>query len=127
MAALDALFKDVAKQVVADLGSALNTTITYTRRASPSYNTTTGALPTTDTAYSSVKVPLEFIQAEEIDENEKRRAKIYITPNLIGSNQPTTQDEISLTYAGGTQVARVIDVKTYRGGQEYLYVVLAEF
>ena len=50
MAALDALFKDVAKQVVADLGSALNTTITYTRRASPSYNTTPGALTTTDTA-----------------------------------------------------------------------------
>ena len=119
MAALDALFKDVAKQVVGDLGSALNTTITYTRRASPSYNTSTGALTTTDTAYSSVKVPIEFIQAEEIDENEKRRAKIYITPNLIGSNQPTTQDEISLTYAGGTQIARVIDVKTYRGGQEY--------
>ena len=56
--ALDSLFKDVAKQVVADLGSALDTTITYTRKASPSYNTSTGALTTTDTSYASIKVPI---------------------------------------------------------------------
>ncbi len=127
MAALDTLFKDVAKQVVADLGSALNTTITYTRKASPSYNTATGALTTSDTSYSSIKVPIEFIQAEEEDESETRQVKLYITPDLIGSNQPNLQDEISLTYAGGTQVARITDVRTYRGAQEYLYIIFAEF
>ena len=50
---LDTLFKSVAKDVVADLGTALDTTITYTRKASPSYNTSTGALTTTNTTYSS--------------------------------------------------------------------------
>ena len=46
--ALDSLFKSVAKSVVADLGKSFDHTITYTRKASPTYNTSTGALTTTD-------------------------------------------------------------------------------
>ena len=63
--ALDTLFKDVAKQVVADLGSSLDTTITYTRRASSTYNTSTGVVTSTDTSYANIKVPIEFIKSEE--------------------------------------------------------------
>ena len=33
---LDSAFKQIAKQVVADLGSSLDTTITYTKKASGS-------------------------------------------------------------------------------------------
>ena len=62
--ALDTLFKNVAKQVVADLGKSFDHTITYTRKASPTYNTSTGALTTTDTTYS-FDVPVEFVDAEE--------------------------------------------------------------
>ena len=47
---LDTLFKNVAKQVVADLGKSLDTTITYTRKASASYSLATGAVTTTDTS-----------------------------------------------------------------------------
>tara|TARA_R100000781_G_scaffold76800_1_gene47641 strand:+ start:34 stop:420 length:387 start_codon:yes stop_codon:yes gene_type:complete len=125
--ALDSLFKDVAKQVVADLGSALDTTITYTRKASPSYNTSTGALTTTDTNYASIKVPIEFIQSEEDDDRELRRAKLYITPDLIGGNQPTLQDEITLSYAGGNKVAQIIDIDTKKGGQVYLHTIQVRF
>jgi hypothetical protein len=125
--ALDSLFKDVAKQVVADLGSALDTTITYTRKASPSYNTSTGALTTTDTNYASIKVPIEFIQSEEDDDRELRRAKLYITPDLIGGNQPTFQDEITLSYAGGNKVAQIIDIDTKKGGQVYLHTIQVRF
>ena len=127
MAALDALFKTAAKQVVADLGSALDTTITYTRKTLPSYNTSTGALTSTDTSYADISVPIEFIRSEEQDENEKREAKIYVTPDLIGSSQPTLQDEVILTYAGGSQTAQITDITTYRGGQEYLYILLVRF
>ena len=125
--ALDTALKNAAKAVVADLGSSLDTTITYTRRASPTYNTSTGALSSTDTSYANISVPIEFIRSEEQDENEKREAKIYVTPDLIGSNQPTLQDEVILTYAGGSQTAQIIDVTTYRGGQEYLYILLVRF
>ena len=127
MAALDSLLKTAAKQVVADLGSALDTTITYTRKTLPSYNTSTGALTSTDTSYADISVPIEFIRSEEQDENEKREAKIYVTPDLIGNSQPTLQDEVILTYAGGSQTAQITDITTYRGGQEYLYILLVRF
>ena len=70
--ALDTLFKNVAKQVVADLGKSFDHTITYTRKASPTYNTSTGALTTTDTAYS-FDAPVEFVDSEGTE--GKRSAK----------------------------------------------------
>ena len=125
--ALDTALKNAAKAGVADLGSSLDTTITYTRQASPTYNTSTGALTTTDTAYTSIKVPIEFIQSEEDDGVEIRQAKVYITPDLIGNNQPTLNDEIILPYAGGTKTAQIVDVRTLRGGQTYLFILLVRF
>ena len=127
MADLDTLFKDVAKQVVGDLGSALATTITYTRQASPSYNTSTGALTTTDTSYASIKVPVEFVDSEEEEGREERQAKLYITPNLIGNTQPTLQDEVILSYAGANRTAQISNIRTYKGGQDYLYVLTVRF
>jgi len=124
--ALDTLFKNVAKQVVADLGKSFDHTITYTRKASPTYNTSTGALTTTDTTYS-IQVPLELVRSEEELEVEKRTAKLYITPDLIGDNQPTFEDTISLTYAGSSRVAQITDIRTYKGGQEYLFIVEVVF
>ena len=125
--ALDSLFKSVAKSVVSDLGTALDTTITYTRKTAPTYNVDTGALTTTNTSYSSIKVPVEFVVAEEEEAREQRQAKVYLTPDKIGGNQPTLQDEISLTYAGSTRTAQITDIRTYRGGQEYLYILLVRF
>lgn len=124
--ALDSAFKNIAKQVVRDLGTSLNTTVTYTRKASPTYNTSTGALTTTDTSYS-IKVPLEFVNSEEQEGRESRQAKLYITPDLIGDNQPTLEDEITLTYAGSSRAAQIVEVRTYKGGQEYLYIVQVRF
>ena len=124
--ALDSLFKSVAKSVVADLGKSFDHTITYTRKASPSYNTSTGALTTTDTTYS-IQVPIEFVRSEEETEAEKRTAKLYVTPDLIGDNQPTFEDTISLTYAGSSRVAQITDIRTYKGGQEYLFIVEVVF
>jgi hypothetical protein len=124
--ALDSAFKNIAKQVVRDLGTSLDTTVTYTRKASPTYNTSTGALTTTDTSYS-IKVPLEFIDSEGTEGREERRARIYVTPDLIGDSQPTLQDTVSLTYAGSSRVAQVTDIRTYKGGQEYMYILLVRF
>jgi len=124
--ALESLFKNVVKQVVADLGKSFDHTITYTRKASPTYNTSTGALTTTDTTYS-IQVPVEFVRSEEETEAEKRTAKLYVTPDLIGDNQPTFEDTISLAYAGSSRVAQITDIRTYKGGQEYLFIVEVVF
>ena len=124
---LDSLLKKVAKQVVSDLGSSLDTTITYTKKGTSSYNVEAGEQITVDTTFSSIKVPIEFIVAEEDDAREIRRAKLYITPDLIGDNQPTFEDEITLTYAGSTRVAQITDIDTKQGGQTYLFTLQVRF
>ena len=123
---LDSAFKQVAKQVIAVLGSSFDSSIIYTKKASGSYNTTTGAFTTTDTTYS-IKAPVEFVRSTEDDSREIRQAKIYITPDLIGDNQPDLDDEITLTYAGSTRVAQITDIDTKQGGQTYLFTILVRF
>ncbi|HAX27335.1 MAG TPA: hypothetical protein DCX94_05330, partial [Alteromonas macleodii] len=101
-------------------------TITYTKKTSPSYNVATGALTTTDTTYS-IEVPLEFIASEEEEGREERQARLYITPDLIGDNQPTFEDTITLTYAGTSCVSQITDIRTFKGGQEYMFILLVRF
>ena len=117
---LDSLLKNVAKQVVSQLGDSLDTTIVYTRQASASYNTSTGAVTTSDTSYT-IKVPVEVIQSTEETGYQENVARIFITPDLIGDSQPLLSDEITLTFSGSTRVAKITDVRTLRGGQEYLF------
>ena len=123
---LDSLLKNVAKQVVATLGSSLDTTITYTKKASGSYNTSTGVYTTTDTSYS-FDAPIEFIRSEEDLGKETREFKTYITPDLIGDSQPDFDDEITLTYAGSTRVAKIVNISTLQGGQTYLFTIIVRF
>ena len=124
---LDSLLKSVAKQVVADLGSSLDSTIVYTKKGLSSYNVDTGENITIDTTYSDLKVPVEFVQSTEDDGRERREAKIYITPDLIGDNQPSFEDEVTLTYAGSTRVAQITSIDTKQGGQTYLFTLLVRF
>lgn len=124
---LDNLLQEIAKTVVADLGDALDTTITYTRKVSGTYDVTTGDLTTTDTTYSDIKAPVEFVVAEEEEGRSERQARIYVSPSTIGNNRPTLQDEVTLTYAGATRVAQIVDIRTLRGKQKYLYVLLVRF
>ena len=123
---LDSLFKDVAKSVVAQLGDSFDHSITYTKKASPSYNTSTGVLTTTDTSYS-IKVPISFVRSEEETGQEMRQAKLYITPDQIGDNQADLDDEITLSFGGANRVAQIVDIDTKKGGQVYLYIIIVRF
>ena len=124
---LDSAFKQIAKQVVADLGSSLDTTITYTKKASGSYNTSTGAYTTSDTTFADIKVPIEFIRSQEETGQEMRQAKLYITPDQIGDNQADLDDEITISFDGSNRVAQIIDIDTKKGGQAYLYTIIVRF
>ena len=124
---LDSLFKSVAKQIVADLGSSFDSTITYIKKGVSSYNVEAGEQISVDTSYSDLKVPIEFIRSTEDDNREIRQAKIYITPDLIGDSQPDLDDEVTLTYAGSTRVAQITDIDTKQGGQTYLFTILVRF
>ena len=124
---LDSLFKSVAKSVVSQLGDSLDHTITYVKKGISSYNVDTGEQVVVNTTYSDIKVPISFIRSEEDEGREMRQAKIYITPDLIGDNQPTFDDEVTLTYAGSTRVGQIINIDTKQGGQIYLFTLLVRF
>ena len=47
-----------------------------------------------------------------------REARLYITPDQIGDNQPDLDDEITLSFAGSNRVAQIVDIDTKRGGQD---------
>ena len=124
---LDSAFKKIAKQVVADLGSSFDSTIIYVRKGVSSYDVETGQQISSDTIYSDLKAPVEFIKSEEEGGQEMREAKIYLTPDLIGDNQPTLDDEIKLTFAGSTRVGQITNIDTKQGGQTYLFTLLVRF
>ena len=121
---LKAALLNAAKAVVADLGQGLDSQITYTRRLTTTYDVATGELTEFERPYEDLYVPVEFITSEEEEGREQRQAKVYISPDLIGDNQPTLQDEITFKYASGDRVAQITDVTTYKG---ILFVVLVRF
>ena len=124
---LDTLFRSVAKQVVADLGTSFDSTISYIRKGVSSYDVAKGKNVTVNTTYSNLKVPIEYVRSEEDLSVEIRQAKIYITPDLIGDNQPNMEDEVVLTYAGSTRTAQIVNIDTKQGGQTYLFTLLVRF
>ena len=124
---LDKSLRAAAKQLIADFGAALDTTITYAVKKEGSYNVAAGKQLEVTTTYSDIKVPIEFIKSEQDEERELRQAKLYVTPDLIGDHQPTFRDEGTLSYAGSTHVAQIVDVDTKRGGQVYLHTILVKF
>ena len=124
---LDSLFKSVAKSVVATLGDSFDHTISYTKKGVSSYNVDTGEQITVDTTYSDLKVPISFVRSEEEAGQEMRQAKIYLTPDLIGDNQPDLEDEVTLSFAGSNRLAQIVDIDTQKGGQTYLFTLLVRF
>ena len=124
---LDSVFKNVAKSVVATLGDSFNHSITFIKKGVHEYDVDNGEVVSINTTYSDIKVPLEFLQSEEEEGQEIRRAKVYITPDLIGDNQVTFQDKIKLTYNGQLRTAQIYDINTKKGNQVYLYIVMVRF
>ena len=124
---LDSLFKSVAKSVVSQLGDSFDHTISYTKKGVSSYNVDTGEQVTVDTTYSDLKVPISFVRSEEEAGQEMREAKIYLTPDLIGDNQPDLEDEVTLSFAGSNRLAQIVDIDTKKGGQTYLFILLVRF
>ena len=124
---LDSLFKSVAKSVVATLGDSFDHTISYTKKGVSSYNVDTGEQVTVDTTYSNLKVPISFVRSEEEAGQEMREAKIYLTPDLIGDNQPDLEDEVTLSFAGSNRLAQIVDIDTKKGGQTYLFIIVVRF
>ncbi len=120
--------KDLDMKISKDFNALIRKVHTQlsTKKASPTYNTSTGVLTTTDTSYS-ITVPISFVRSEEEGAQEMREAKLYITPDLIGDNQADLDDEITLSFGGSNRVAQIVDIDTKKGGQVYLFIILVRF
>ena len=70
---LDTAFKQIAKQIVSDLGNSFDSSITYIKKGVASYNVATGKQITVDTTFSNIKVPIEFIKSEDEEGREIRQ------------------------------------------------------
>ena len=125
--ALNKALRDAAKTVVSELGSSLDTTIDYIRKFDGEYDVAKGKYETFDRPYYNLPCPVEFVRSDEEEGREERQARIYIAPEQIGGNQPTLQDEVVLKFAGADRTVQINSVQTYRGGQEYLYVLGVTF
>jgi hypothetical protein len=125
--ALDKAFRAAAKSIVNDLGDSLDTTIDYTRKFDGKYDVAKGTFTSFNRPYFGLKCPIEFIRSEEEEGREERKARVYVSPDQIGGNQPTFQDEVTLKFAGSSRAAQITDIETFRGGQEYLYILLVRF
>ena len=125
--ALDKVFKEAANAIVTDLGDSLNTEIDYVRKFDGTYDTAKGTLTTFDRPYFNLKCPIEFVRSEEEEGREERKARVYVSPDQIGGNQPTFQDEVTVKFSGSSRSAQITDIETFRGGQEYLYILLVRF
>ena len=124
---LDSILKSITKQVVADLGASLDSSINYIKKGISSYNIETGEEVSVDTKYLNIKAPVEFVQSTEDDGRERREAKIYITPDLIGNNQPSFEDEVVVASDRSTRTGQIVNIDTRQGGQTYLFTLLVRF
>jgi len=124
---LDTLLRSVAKNIVADLGSALDTKITYKVSTAGTYNKSTGSMRTSFTSYADINAPIEFIESSKEDGRQVNRATVYIDPSIIGNSQPKTSDEILVKFEGSYVATKIKNIVTYGGGQNYLYVIQVTF
>lgn len=125
--ALDSAFRQAAEAVVKDLGTSLDVEIDYLRQVSGDYNVSTGAYTDLQQTYADIRAPIEFIDSEEEEGREERKARVYVAPDQIGDNQPTMSDELVLKFAGSDRKAQITDIRTFSGGQVYLYILLVRF
>ncbi|AFX83812.1 hypothetical protein MedDCM-OCT-S16-C5-cds11 [uncultured Mediterranean phage MEDS3 group] len=125
--ALDSAFRKAAESVVKELGTSLDVEIDYLRQVSGDYNVSTGAYTDLQQTFADIRAPIEFIDSEEEEGREERKARVYIAPDQIGDNQPTMSDELVLKFAGSDRKAQITDIRTFSGGQAYLYILLVRF
>jgi len=125
--ALDKVFREAAKAVVADLGDGLDVTIDYIRKFAGEYDTAKGTFTTFNRPYHDLKCPIEFITSDEEAGYQENIARLYVSPDLIGDNQPTLQDEIVIRFQDADRAAKIQDIRTFSGGQKYLYIIRVVF
>ena len=120
MSKVDTTF-DFADELVDEWGSPA----VFVRREDSVYNPETGEVTQTETR-TDVKVVISSLDiTEDNGLYQANDVKLIIDPVQLNYIYITEQDYFELPKAGGTEIMKVIDPKTYRGERPVAYVIIA--
>ena len=120
MSKVDDVF-DFADELVDEWGSPA----VFVRRQGSVYDPATGEVTQTETR-TDVKVVISSLDiTEDNGLYQANDVKLIIDPVQLNYIYITEQDYFELPKAGGTEIMKVIDPKTYRGERPVAYVIIA--
>ena len=120
MSKVDDVF-DFADELVAEWGSPA----VFVRRENSVYDPNTGQVTQTETR-TNVNVVISSLDiTEDNGLYQANDVKLIIDPVQLNYIYITEQDYFELPKAGGTEIMKVIDPKTYRGERPVAYVIIA--
>lgn len=120
MSKVDDVF-DFADELVDEWGSPA----VFVRRQGSVYDPNTGEVTQTETR-TDVKVVISSLDiTEDNGLYQANDVKLIIDPVQLNYIYVTEQDYFELPKAGGTEIMKVIDPKTYRGERPVAYVIIA--
>ena len=120
MSKVDDVF-DFADELVAEWGSPA----VFVRREDSVYDPNTGEVTQTETR-TNVNVVISSLDiTEDNGLYQANDVKLIIDPVQLNYIYITEQDYFELPKAGGTEIMKVIDPKTYRGERPVAYVIIA--
>jgi Fe-S cluster assembly iron-binding protein IscA len=120
MSKVDDVF-DFADELVDEWGSPA----VFVRREDSVYDPNTGEVTQTETR-TDVKVVISSLDiTEDNGLYQANDVKLIIDPVQLNYIYITEQDYFELPKAGGTEIMKVIDPKTYRGERPVAYVIIA--
>ena len=97
---------------------------TYVKQTASTYNSPTGTLTNTNSNIT-VRGVITKANPEEFEGfYQTNDIKVIIGNSELGNYYPNIRDTIQYSEAGATKVGRIIDVKTYRGEQPIMHVLL---
>lgn len=120
MSLVDTTFAPIPASVLADWGQNL----TYIKAGTDTYNTTTGAVTSSDTTVT-VRALINNANPEEFEGfYQTNDIKIILGAAELGNYYPNIRDRIQYTENAVTKVGRIISIKTYRGDSPILHSLL---
>lgn len=120
MSKVDDVF-DFADELVAEWGSPA----VFVRRENSVYDPNTGQVTQTETR-TNVNVVISSLDiTEDNGLYQANDVKLIIDPVQLNYIYITEQDYFELPKAGGTEIMKVVDPKTYRGERPVAYVIIA--
>jgi hypothetical protein len=120
MSRVDTTFASIPAGLLNDWGQ----TLTYIKAGTDTYNTTTGAVTSTETSIQ-LKALITQANPEEFEGvYQTNDLKVIIGNVELAGYYPSVRDLIQYTENSVTKAGRIINVKTYRGDSPVLHVLL---